>query len=134
MKKKLEVLKPWHEKFIAGFIRAGFTESYANDKWDELVGFADYCLSGETKIQTDRGILTIKEIVDSRIECSVLSWNNGVYEYLPILQWHDRGIQDVFCYTIGDFTITCTPDHEFLTREGFLPIESIFTLQKDLVI
>ena len=41
-KKKIEVIMPYHDKFIQGGIANGYEESYLKDLWDEMVKFSAY--------------------------------------------------------------------------------------------
>ena len=130
-KKKVSVLETYKEQFINGCQAiGGLAKDYAEGLWDNLLGFADYCLAGNTKVLTDRGLISIETIVLNQSKEKVISFDfqNQKNYYQYVTQWHDKGSKDVFTYTFSDgSTITCTEDHKFLThRNLMLPIDMIF--------
>lgn len=44
-KKDREFLAAYQQQFVDGAVSSGLTESYAEDLWEELLGFADYCFN-----------------------------------------------------------------------------------------
>ena len=100
------------------------------------------CLSYDTEILAIvRGITPIKvpigSIVERKYNCLVYSVDRetGSDRIQAIEQWHDRGKQEVFEYTLENgTTIKATKDHKFMTEDGqMLPIDEIFERGLDLV-
>lgn len=123
-------------KFKSGAIDRGFDSDFVDKLWNIIEGFSDYCLSYNTKILTvEYGFISIGMIVENRIDCNVYSINDaGLIYTQPIVQWHKRGIREVFRYELEDGAfIEATPDHKFMTTNGeMLSIETIFQENKDL--
>ena len=129
-KKKLAEMEKHREKFIDGSAKNGVRKEVANELFDQMVLFAEYCLSYDTEIYTvEYGALPIGKIVESKIKCSVYTVDkNGLVYTQPVAQWHDRGIQEVFEYTLDNgLSIRATKDHKFMTIDGqMLPIDRVF--------
>ena len=129
-KKKLAEMEKHREKFIDGSAKNGVSKNLANELFDQMVLFAEYCLSYDTEVLTaEYGALPIGKIVEKRIKCSVYSVDkNGFVYSQEIAQWHERGTQEVFEYTLDNgATIKATKDHKFMTSDGqMLPIDKIF--------
>ena len=130
-KKKHEVLEKYKEQFIEGCQSiGGLAKDYSSNLWDDLVGFADYCLLGNTKVQTTNGTLTIKDIVDNFISAEVFSYSFKDKNFIKqkVSQWYNRGVKPVYRYTLEDGTyVDCTEDHKFLTiNDDMLEIDAIF--------
>ena len=100
------------------------------------------CLSYDTEILAIvRGITPVKVpiglIVERKYNCLVYSVDRetGSDNIQAIEQWHDRGKQEVFEYTLENgTTIKATKDHKFMTADGqMLPIDEIYERGLDLV-
>ncbi|MEN9869075.1 MAG: hypothetical protein RLZZ171_58, partial [Cyanobacteriota bacterium] len=135
-KKKVDEMKKHSEKFIDGSAKNGVPQAVAEDLFEQMIKFAEYCLSYDTEIQTvEYGPLPIGKIVSEQIECNIYTIDQNGFVYTqPIVQWHDRGKQEIFAYTLDNgVTIHATKDHKFMTAEGtMLPIDEIFASSLEL--
>ncbi len=137
-KKKPEEMEKQRSIFLDGCAKNGIRSEISNDLFDQMVIFAEYCLSYDTLVRTiEFGLMPIGKIVEHQIECNVYSVDENGFVYTqPIAQWHDRGNQEVFEYELenGD-RIRATKDHKFMTTDGeMLAIDEIFELGLDLAI
>ncbi len=136
-KKKIDEMKKHREKFIDGSAKNGVIKEVADKLFDEMVLFAEYCLSYDTEILTvEYGAVAIGKIVENKLDCHVYSVDkNGFIYTQPIAQWHNRGEQEIFEYTLENgATIKATKDHKFMTSDGtMLQIDRVFELGRDLL-
>ncbi|WP_017303970.1 trans-splicing intein-formed DNA polymerase III subunit alpha N-terminal partner DnaE-N [Spirulina subsalsa] len=136
-KKKMSEMQKHREIFIDGATKNGVSQPIAEHLFDQMVKFAEYCLSYDTKIITvEYGAIAIGTIVEQGLHCHVYSVDpNGFIYTQPIAQWHQRGEQEVFAYTLENGSIIqATKDHKFMTQQGkMLPIDTIFEQGLDLL-
>jgi len=129
-KKKISEMQKHREIFVNGAAKNGVKPKIAEALFDQMVLFAEYCLSYDTELLTvEYGPLPIGKIVEQGINCTVYSVNNNGNIYTQsIAQWHHRGQQEVFEYCLEDGSIIrATKDHKLMTTDGqMLPIDEIF--------
>lgn len=95
------------------------------------------CLIGDTKIQTDSGIIRIADIVNKELPVNVLSYNQETnkVEYKPILAYQripmsnkEDLIEIKYPYRFGNErtnTIRCTSDHKFFNGTTYIRADEL---------
>lgn len=135
-KKKKAEMEKYQGSFVEGSVGKGVPQKTAEELWEDMVKFAEYCLTYETPILTvEYGVLPIGYLVENQISCQVYSLDSqGTLYTQPIAQWHDRGSQLVFEYQLENGQkIRSTPDHKFMTTTGeMVEIDRIFAEGLDL--
>lgn len=83
------------------------------------------CFTGDTKIQLEMGVLTIKEIVENEVRGNVLSFSkkHNTARYKPILKHFVSEAAELVKITLSDGTLLkCTPEHPIfnISRGGWI--------------
>ena len=129
-KKKVSEMQKHQEIFVSGAKERGVNPKVATELFEQMIKFAEYCLSYDTPVLTvEYGPVPIGKIVEQRLRCTVYTLTPAGYIYTqPVVQWHDRGLQELFEYELDNGTIIrATKDHKFMTTQGqMLPIDEIF--------
>ncbi|YAI81604.1 MAG: DNA polymerase III subunit alpha [cyanobacterium endosymbiont of Rhopalodia sterrenbergii] len=129
-KKKISEMKKHREIFIDGATKNGVPRNVAENLYEQMVKFAEYCLSYDTEILTiEYGPIPIGKVVEESLDCTIYTVDKNGFVYTqPIQQWHSRGKQEIFEYCLEDGSIIrATKDHKFMTIEGTMfPIHDIF--------
>jgi DNA polymerase-3 subunit alpha len=129
-KKKASEMQKHREVFIDGATKNGVNRRIAENLFEQMINFAEYCLSYDSLLLTvEYGSMPIGKIVEEQIDCTIYTVDRQGFIYTqPIAQWHHRGEQEVFEYCLEDgSTIRATKDHQFMTQEGtMLPLDDIF--------
>ena len=95
------------------------------------------CLIGDTKVQTNNGVLRIADIVNKELPVEVLSYNEKTktVEYKPIISYQkfakkeDEDLIEIkYPYRFGNQktnTIRCTPDHKLYNGSTYVRADEI---------
>lgn len=138
-KKKLSVLEVYEPKFIEGCQKVGgLTADYAESLWKDILGFADYCLSGETELllPNKSSSRNISDLVKNQYTGTVLSCDYNKEDVSAIIQrvsqWHSKGSKECYRYTFDNGSyVDCTPNHNFLTEDNDM-VEINFAYMQDI--
>lgn len=89
-----------------------------------------HCVSGDSKVLTERGPLAIKDIVLNRMPIRVVSWNalELKFELKSVLNYYSTVIGDL-PLTLGvrgfDRRVSCSQEHKFLTPNGMVKAKDL---------
>ncbi|MBD2189609.1 DNA polymerase III subunit gamma/tau [Pseudanabaena mucicola] len=85
----------------------------------------DECLTGDTLVQTDTGLMRIDD--QDLLGKQVLSYNEKLskWEYKKVLRWLDRGVKPTLIIKTNQRSIQCTGNHLIRTESGWTPASNI---------
>ena len=135
-KKKKKVLDEYEPIFIKGAKDKGIDEFTAKNLWEDLLGFADYCLHGSTKIVTkEYGPLSISTIVENKLDVTVFSiTEDDIIIEQKIEQFWTKGYKQCYSYILENgCTIVCTENHKFKTASNMEEIDKIYKEKQNLI-
>jgi len=135
-KKKVKEFIKYKEMFVEnGQKNLGVNEEYILDLWNQIESFAEYgfnkTLTEDTIIDCVDGSKQIKHIrAGDKVYCINEKGERAETEVVAV---HDHGVIDVVEVTFDDgYSVKCTLDHKFLTKEGQIPLWKI--IQDNLVV
>ena len=95
----------------------------------------DRCLIGNTKIQTDKGIFRIADIVNKKLDVKIKSYNSytGKIEYKPITSYqkypnNEKLLEIEYPYRPNAFRknrIVCTTDHKLFANDRYIEAKDL---------
>ena len=125
-KKDVKVLNEYKKTFIEGCVSVGgLAQAYSEELWEDLIGFADYCLVADTKILQE--ISQEEDSISQKLITLMEQPNSSVWSVTKdkelieqkIKQRWIKGKRQVYTYvTDKGISVTCTPDHKFLLKDG----------------
>ena len=85
----------------------------------------DECLTGDSLIQTDNGLMRIDD--QNLLGKQVLSYNekSSKWEYKKVLRWLDRGVKPTLIIKTNQRSLQCTGNHLIRTESGWTPASNI---------
>ena len=86
------------------------------------------CFPKNTLINTNKGILDIKDIVDNKIDCKILSYNHqsNKFEYKPILTYFKTNSKKFIKITHSQGSLICTPNHPIYVKDlNYVPAKCL---------
>lgn len=111
----------WEDKkIVLAMVETLINRDYDKAFYDSFgVVVLDECVSGDSKIQTEKGLISIADF-PLLSPTHALSFNELLkkWEYRRILRWIPRGKRRMLTIRAGDQAIRCTPEHPFLTDKG----------------
>jgi hypothetical protein len=91
----------------------------------ETTLIADECFPGNTYINTDKGLFTIKEIVENSMPVSVISHNGEIGEWKKIIRWIKKPLTRKLVRVVHEYgEFICTENHKIWTEEGYTEAKS----------
>jgi DNA-directed DNA polymerase III PolC len=121
-------LEPFQHQLITGMRERGYTDEFANQIFNQILGFGEYgfpeCVVGETRVvDADSGKwVTIDELVQGRaqIENTLACDDDLLFKKRKVLKIIRSGIKSVWrLRTALGHEITATAEHPFMTIAGW---------------
>ena len=134
-KKKARIMAKVKKGFIEGALNKGYPEEDAENVFAVLEKYSEYCLAGDTLIQTNQGLFSIRDIVEKKLEVLVSSIDlDGSIISQPIVQYWDHGEQLLYEYTLENGeSVICAAGHRLMLETGELETaENIFRNRLDI--
>lgn len=114
----------------------GWSDAQATSLCDTVVASARYafnCLTGDTLIRTQTGVITMVEAIAQKSKVLSLCQVSGETSYQRISNYQ-MAEKTVYEYELEDGSvIKCTPDHLFLTDRGWMAMDDVFSLGAELL-
>ncbi|MFM7888840.1 MAG: DNA polymerase III subunit gamma/tau, partial [Pseudanabaena sp.] len=85
----------------------------------------DECLTGDTLVQTDTGLMRIDN--QDLLGKQVLSYNESLstWEYKKVLRWLDRDVKPTLIIKTNQRSIQCTGNHLIRTESGWISASNV---------
>ena len=95
------------------------------DEFDVVV--ADECLTGDSMIHTDIGLLSLSNPL--LINTRVLSYSEilNLWEFKSVKRWIPKGKKSTITVRTQSAAIRCTPEHLIMTQRGWVEASSLTT-------
>lgn len=120
---------PKRDVYLAPLIRSIFVPNEGAQQWRKF----DYCLTGDTLIQTTAGNTRIDALTTHHKVLSVRADTN-ILEYKTVLKHAKVGVLTTFEITLDDgSTVSATADHKWLLRSKHGSREMVWCQTRDLV-
>ena len=88
----------------------------------------DECLDGRTRINTENGLLYIRDIVNKKLEVNVLSYNQKTnnLEYKPVTGWFKNSGKNIYKLSFeSEGRVYASGRHLISTPDGYKKVEDI---------
>ena len=103
-----------HDPFLGPLIRGLFVPHLGDTQWR----VHDWCLTGDTLIQTDRGSMRMDEVVRTRPKVLSIVPNTNALEYKDVVKSTLVGVTDVYEIVLEDGSkVRATGDHKWLSHK-----------------
>lgn len=100
-----------------------------------FVGFMDECLTGDTLIHTDKGVLPIQSIAGEVVNVLQYDTENDSYYHVKSLVQLTKYVNDIICIELEDGTvIKGTSDHKIMMSDGTYKELQHITEQDDILV
>jgi DNA polymerase III alpha subunit len=121
---KAGVHKQWVE-IVSGRVKPTYDHPIIKEVLEETHGFM--CLAGDSLVQTEEGLIPIKDIVDNKFVTNLPSYNveSGEIEIDRVTQFYDHGPKETIVIETEDGEITLTPDHKIYTTRGIIQAQDL---------